>query len=563
MKKLTLIISALALLIGFSQCKKEDITPNNNDNRIQITLNANYGGDRTSFTPGTATTQGSFAWSDGVTEYINVSGDNSGYLGYLTNEDNKGTGTFNGSIATPDGDETLYFFYLGNGDHAGATTLDFSNQSAGTVTNWHIAIGSQAYAGQTEFSATLNMAMAIAYFDLSEFGSGNIYLNGNDVYSTATVNYKTGEITGNSKGYINLGTASAEKYVALIPSVETETTLNFNSGSKTGSMTFNNGIKPASYYSNSGSALTVSASDGSGIPGTFSVSATKKVFFSKGNLQYNPHGSSTDASGNVIGGTWRFAEHQYDAIGNNAGNNVFDENRSKQNAWIDLFGWGTSGWAGASVYTVRNYEPWAYLGNNASSSYAYGYGPCAKPSYSYVFTYNLTGDYANCDWGVYNTISNGGTGWRTMTGGSDDAEWNYLLLSRNASTVAGTENARFFMATVNGIWGLVILPDVYSHPTGVKNPSNINTSATTYTITTYTIDEWNAIESAGAVFLPRVGYRSYSSNNPSYTESSGYYWSTTYNSNDKAYAMNISGNCAVSTVEKRRGCFVRLVKDVE
>lgn len=57
----------------------------------------------------------------------------------------------------------------------------------------------------------------------------------------------------------------------------------------------------------------------------FSVSDTKKVIFSSGNLQYQP---ST--------GKWRFAEHQYDFIG--------EDNKNisaTYTGWIDLLGWGT------------------------------------------------------------------------------------------------------------------------------------------------------------------------------------------------------------------------------
>lgn len=557
------MIAAMMLLVGFTQCKKDNETPTS-DEGVRITLTADYGqsGEKTDFNPAA----GSFVWSDGTdgTEYINVGGAKSGYLGQLT-----GTGdgsstkiTFTGSISPADDEGTLYFFYLGNGNHAAANTVDFSKQYGDYehVTNQHVAIGSASYTkGDTDFSATLNMAMTIAKFNLSGFVSASetaetVYLSGNDVYTTATINYNNGTITGNEKGLINIGTASNEQYVALIPASDNvETTLQFNSNSKTGSIAFKRGIQAGRYYTAAElGSLAVSASPGAGIPGAFSVSADKQVFFSKGNLQYQ---AST--------GTWRFAEHQYDAIGNNAGNNNFSDTRSTQSDWIDLFGWGTSGWAGASAYSTSHYQPWAYIGNNPSNTFGYGYGPNTKEGNIYNYTYSLTGTYANCDWGVYNTISNGGTGWRTLTGGSNDAEWNYLLFSRNASTVAETENARYFMAKIDDIWGLVILPDLYSHPANVKNPSNINTSASTYTITAYTTTEWNEIESAGAVFLPGVGYRSYSSNNPSYTENQGYYWTTTYNTNEKAYAMNISGNCSVNAVEKRRGCFVRLVKNVE
>lgn len=563
-KGMTLLL-ACALMLGLTQCKKNTvtpITPSTTENRINITLNANTGGEKTTFDPA----NGTFNWLQGygadAVEYINVGGSQSGYLGQLNNNDNKGTGKFKGSITTPQNGETLYFFYLGNGNHEGASTVDFSSQDGtlANVTNCHIAIGSEEYTGQTNFSATLNMAMAIAYFDLSQFTSDSkaaetVYLNGNHIYSTASVNYNDGTITGNSKGYIKVGTANNGMYVALIPSVTTSTTLNFNSSSKTGSMTFNNGIKPAYFYSNSGGALLVEAIAESGIPCTFSVSATKKVFFSKGNLQYQ---ASTN--------TWRFAENQYDAIGNNAGNNNFEDSRSTQSDWIDLFGWGTSGWDGASAYSTSHYQPWAYLGNNPSSTYGYGYGPSTKEGNSYNYTYSLTGTYANCDWGVYNTISDGGTGWRTLTGGDDDfSEWKYLLQTRNASTVAGTANARFFKAKVNDIQGIVILPDVYTHPDGINNPAYINqTSYLAWSnVSSYNQAQWEAMEAAGAVFLPMGGYRSYSSNNPGYTSGYAYYWSTTVKSNSDAYNMQFSTGLSQNNVAKRIGCSVRLVKDVE
>ena len=77
------------------------------------------------------------------------------------------------------------------------------------------------------------------------------------------------------------------------------------------------------------------------LPGLFSVSATKQVHFSQGNLQYQ---ASTN--------TWRFAEHQYDYVGTQTadycgfygGNVSGSDNRnisSTYNGWIDLFGWGT------------------------------------------------------------------------------------------------------------------------------------------------------------------------------------------------------------------------------
>ena len=77
----------------------------------------------------------------------------------------------------------------------------------------------------------------------------------------------------------------------------------------------------------------------------FSVSPTQQVRFSRGNLQYNAAlNSHATADGNTLQGTWRFAEHQYDIIGTANVNSS-----SNYNGWIDLFGWGTSGWNNGNV----------------------------------------------------------------------------------------------------------------------------------------------------------------------------------------------------------------------
>ena len=150
----------------------------------------------------------------------------------------------------------------------------------------------------------------------------------------------------------------------------------------------------------------------------FSVSDSTKVYFSQGNLQYRASSK-----------TWRFAEHQWDFVGDSINGNVYENGVKSDNAkisstydgWIDLFGWGTSGWnSGANAY-----QPYS-----TSTVYSDYY-----PDGSY---YNdLTGSYANADWGVYNKISNGGNQaglWRTLT----YSEWSYLISGRaQASRLMG------------------------------------------------------------------------------------------------------------------------------
>ena len=216
---------------------------------------------------------------------------------------------------------------------------------------------------------------------------------------------------------------------------------------------------------------------------TFSVSKTKKIHFAKGNLQYQ-------ASTKI----WRFAENQYDYIGE-ANQNV----SSSYDGWIDLFRWGASGWSGSlmpfdTTHTACEYE------FEATS---------------------LTGKFANADWGQYNAISNGGnkTGmWRTL---SID-EWSYLLFERKNAM------ERLTITKVNDVPGLLVLPDKWTQPTNVPivtmqeliDDENVNPAV-------YSIEQWNKLEDAGAVFLPAAGCR-YGTQTESIGDC-GYYWCNDYN----------------------------------
>ena len=270
----------------------------------------------------------------------------------------------------------------------------------------------------------------------------------------------------------------------------------------------------------------------------FSVSDNNKVFFSKGNLQYTTTGTHAVYGGGSEIGTWRFAEHQYDYIGSENSNIA-----ASYTGWIDLFGWGTSGWnSGANAY-----QPWT-MGQNSD----YYPGGSAEN--------DLTGAYARADWGVYNAISNGGDRpgmWRTLT----EDEWVYLMETRSASTVGGTSDARFVKATVAGTKGLIIFPDSYTHPTEVAEPTYVNSNENVYGSNRYTVSQWSEMESAGAIFLPEAGYRTGTS---FYTaEPEAHYWTATHYSEAKSYTVYSFRIYfgADGQNERRLGQSVRLVVD--
>ena len=257
------------------------------------------------------------------------------------------------------------------------------------------------------------------------------------------------------------------------------------------------------------------------LPGIFSVSATQQVRFSQGNLQYSASGIHATADG-IATGTWRFAEHQWDTIGT-ANSNI----SSSYIGWIDLFGWGTSGY--------NNKYP--YMTSTTPSDYGYGNNHIAGTNY---------------DWGVYNAISNGGNAsgqWRTLT----YTEWNYILNTR--TTASGI---RYVKATVNGVAGLIIVPDNWSSSTYTLNSTN--TSSAAFTANVISLANWGTLEKAGCVFLPAAGNR----NGTSVSEvgSGGQYWSAHYSAGGYAYVLRID-NVMTPALDGyyHFGRSVRLVKD--
>jgi len=253
------------------------------------------------------------------------------------------------------------------------------------------------------------------------------------------------------------------------------------------------------------------------VSGLFSVSDSREVYFSQGNLQYQ---ASTK--------TWRFAENQYDCVGS-ANLNI----SSSYSGWIDLFGWGTSGWnSGANCY-----QPWSTSTSNSD------YYPGGS------YTNNLTGSYANADWGVYNAISNGGNTantWRTLT----KDEWVYVFNTRTTSS-----GIRYAKACVNNVNGVILLPDDWS--TSTYSLSGANSSGANFTANTITATQWVKLEDAGAVFLPAAGYRGEASVGS--IGSWAFYWSASYSNESYAYGVSCNN---LAWFSRYHGQSVRLVRSV-
>jgi hypothetical protein len=255
------------------------------------------------------------------------------------------------------------------------------------------------------------------------------------------------------------------------------------------------------------------------INGLFTINASgNQVYFSQGNLQYK-----------ALNNTWQFAANQYDYIGSDNSNIS-----SSYSGWIDLFGWGTSGWNCGNTY----YHPWD--SNNSSTSYSL-YGP-PHPN-------DLTGSYANSDWGVYNNIINGGnSAWRTLT----KDEWDYVFNGRSTSN-------RYAKAKVNNVNGVILLPDNWN--TSIYSLSNINNPSAQYQGNNISASQWSTLQNAGAVFLPAGGFRL--GTDIHNVNSYGTYWTAQHSLTDnQAYGVLIK-NDNITTIgaasPKSNGRAVRLV----
>lgn len=270
-----------------------------------------------------------------------------------------------------------------------------------------------------------------------------------------------------------------------------------------------------------------------GLPGLFSINAHgDQVCFAQGNLQYL-----------AASGTWRFAQNQYDCIGSK--NQQISEDNTD---WIDLFGWGTSGYDNtANDPCAIHFQPYSSSMDftDCTETNLTGYGPSSDQDFR-----GFVGSSAYYDWGVYNTISNSaeGTAWRTLSYG----EWFYLLFSRpNADSLRS-------QATIPNLHGYILLPDNWETPEGLTFVPNTNNWETN----TYTVSQWREMEAAGAVFLPAAGERR--GTQLRHGNAHGYYW--TSESNNIRQAMVIHFNDTImfksSVYQRSYGNAVRLVRDI-
>lgn len=594
-KKGTTLILAFVLMLSFTQCKKRIETMNSvSSNTVYITLDVPESYKAVVNPP-------HVSFQKGDTIYV---AHNGVYVGKITHNGSKFTGEISATPTEPA--QKLYFYYLGS---AKPTML-----VAGTTTSCSVVISDQAsnpspnpilpvisfgasvedFSGAGAYTTALDNKCALVKFNVTKpsgYNQAGVCIKG--MNNKVNVNFATpgGENNGFTyesvnNGKITLASQGGDTWAILLSqnAMGADADGAF-SGRFKGSRAALPEIKCNDYLTD-GYAIDVEtefAPDGvlnNSATNYFSVSSTKKVLFSKGNLQYTRTSTSVPWSE----GTWSFMQPQYTRI-EEYGDPYCSADYANKTA-ISLFGWATSGFAHGS----NCYHPYNTYGEK------YGSPQVTYKSHDDYYAYgikkqNLYNNSGKADWG-YNAITEGEyKQWRTLT----HEEWVWLLGPRIGQTPApdpGTNcrtsstivngsdqavaNARFAKAVIGTSWsdanrvqGIIVFPDTYVYPTSAPKLNYINYNGGSYTDWTsgkcdlLTPAEWALLEEAGAVFLPAGGKRF--GTKVSSVGTYGYYTSASYkDSGDYPYGITFDGSSVNATYGgayegNEEGNLVRLV----
>lgn len=212
MKKMTCFVMALALVLGFTQCKKEQhLEPENEVNTVNITLNVGgNGGSRHTID----TENGDVAFDDDDVIYV---GNGSTYIGTLT----RASAVFSGNINEPADGTEIYFYFVGGlpttpADLSGQSsfTVDISDQSTQMPV---LSCNHVTYRSSTSsYSCVLQNQCALVKFTTAST-TDPVHVGG--LYTVARIDFANNTITNSgTTGFVALNSESTtEKWAVLLP----------------------------------------------------------------------------------------------------------------------------------------------------------------------------------------------------------------------------------------------------------------------------------------------------------------------------------------------------------
>ena len=590
MKKLSTIIMALALVLGMSQCKKQETpTTGNSTPGFYITVNVGDqdGKDNNGEKHNIAPEYGLFAFSNNDVLYV---GHNGQYVGSLTFNN----GFFSGTIYPNQNvtDQPLHFYFVGNAAVTGTPVVNETTSLSISIADQSGNLPVLSYGASTKpftganatYSTTLKNKCALVKFILDNPTEETVILS--NVPTVATVNFAnpTSETAIAATDLTDLHDMTLRydanwnqnlRWVILLPgtslsncgvtwqgegnmpAMENNTYVNAN-------LQLNNPAPvpdpPAAEYAvkTSGGTLT-----------QFSVSANKKVYFSRGNLV-------ASFSTNSFADGWSFHDTQFDEIDGPYAVNGLGQIQSYHD------------YSNTNCNNPVNENGLIFSsGHSSGDRFTWGYFDRIKLTTSEYLNVNenLTKTAAVAkDWGcVFTESSPEGGNWRTLSAD----EWIYLF--NGPSNVRGDKRfLRVFLRNYieesgESYLGVFVFPDNYSGSdlsgsytfnSVTGNPAIIQNSNSNPDV--------QKMLDAGAVFLPCVGYRykeryyDYLCYNyePYIGAGIGYYWSSTCTDSNpyKAKALHIvvlgaSGatytapRVAIENLQREYGYCVRLVWD--
>jgi hypothetical protein len=596
MKKLSTIIMALALLLGMSQCKKQETpttgntTPSNPGVHITVNVGDQDGKGENGEKYNIAPAYGLFAFTNDDVLYV---GHNGKYVGSLTFSN----GFFSGTIYPDETvtDQPLHFYFIGNAAVTETPTVNQTTPLSISIADQRQNLPVLSYGASTKpftgtgttYSTTLRNQCALVRFDLATQGNYTVTLSG--VPTQATVDFASNAITPDlsTTSDITLYGESGNtmyRWAILLPgtdlrnrtdlpwSGEDELPVMANNTYINSGLGINNTIPlpPAPAYE-----YAVRTSDSQSGLVKFSVGTNKKVYFSRANLraQYND---------NSFPVAWSFPDDHY-----------------PYNQYLDVSG-GITTQVGGYNYTYH--AGGNYIDFSSSTSYGdrftWGYSNQYQQTGSDFCQENhdlSTDNVSYADWGYVLKDTDYGDHWRTLS----QEEWNYLLFERPGNRFLKVQ-LQFYdpglgnVCTGNkgygeSIYGIFVFPDGYDGE-GLQGTYTFNDASADFITgrylqihsTYYAENDAKKMLEAGAVFLPAAGYRDgtlymqydyYSCSWHTASVTAGYYWTSShvfhpdYAANYQACAVSFDKNGIHTTVDdkmyRQYGCCVRLVWDAD
>lgn len=473
MKKINLFLTILAAAAGFTNCSKAELVENKETEKggsvVYATTDA--------ATKTTLANDYKVLWStDDQIKFVKDGASTTTYTYTLSSGAGTTSGTFTCAQTPEDGTYTVWY------------PAAFNEQY------WYI----QKYVSATDISgapmkatATVNDGIVSDISFKNEGGILRYTVKGNKTIKSIKVKSASSsypDVTLNCEGGVPLTEEGTVFNIVVKPGTYSDVTLTFSATD------FTLATKKASSFvvkKNTVSLVTFEAADllflpAGALKGVFSVSETKKVRFSQGNLTYNQTAEEPK---------WKFYDHQYDYL--------TDYDTSP----VSLFPWGYN--ANNEHISLGAMSPVTDHTTEGDKLLVYDKASSKSPG---------GGD----DWGVAYCESNNITVgiWRMLS----KEEWVYLI------NVGGDKNVIRQGKYKNGVTVcgkkgcLVLAPDGWDIS---SNPLQSEYSTTSSPMT------WEQAEAAGLVCLPAAGY--YEGTQVSGDGSNGYYWSSSADSSGSYY----------------------------